>query len=47
MKEEPFDPSEPTSWKMKVFYFCSPEQTKHEQPSQSKSTIVFLANHQR
>ena len=47
MKKVPFDPLEPTPWKMVVFYFCSLEQTKHEQPSQPMSTIVFLAKHQR
>jgi len=48
MKKISFDPLEPTSWKMVIyFYFYSLEQTKHEQPSQPMSTIVFLAKHHR
>ena len=47
MKKVPFDPLEPTPWKMVVFYFCSLEQTKHEQPSQPMPAIIFLAKHQR
>jgi len=47
MEKAPFDPLEPTPWKMVAFYFCSLEQTKPSQPSQPMSTIVFLEKHQR